>query len=155
MINVADRVCAGFGSVFITGYEAGSISMVSQSGGFGFSVMNLASKEGGLNFRQVVTTGNEIGVSTLDFIDYFVDDPQTDIIVGYIEGLKDAHRLLEVGTHPLRKKKPVLAWKVGNTEQGQKAAASHTANLGGASALYQAAFRQTGPIPVDGIQGEV
>jgi len=155
MINVADRVYAGFGSVFFTDYDAGSISMVSQSGGFGFSVMNLASKEGGLNFRQIVTTGNEIGVSTLDFIDYFVDDPQTDIIVGYIEGLKDAHRLLEVGTHALRKKKPVLAWKVGNTEQGQKAAASHTANLGGAIALYQAAFRQTGIIQVDDIQDVV
>ncbi|HEV2009026.1 MAG TPA: CoA-binding protein, partial [Burkholderiales bacterium] len=155
MINVADRVYAGFGSVFSTDYDPGSISMVSQSGGFGFSVMNLASKEGGLNFRQIVTTGNEIGVSTLDFIDYFIDDPQTDIIVGYIEGLKDAHRLIEVGMHALRKKKPVLAWKVGNTDEGQKAAASHTANLGGAIALYQAAFRQTGIIQVDDIQDVV
>ena len=152
MINAAGNVYAGFGSVFFTAYDAGSVSMVSQSGGFGFSVMNLASKDGGVHFRQMVTTGNEIGVSTLDFIDYFIDDPDTDIIAGYIEGLKDAHRLVDVGRKALAKKKPVLAWKVGNTAQGSRAAASHTANLGGAMALYQAAFKQTGIIQVEDIQ---
>ena len=59
MINVADQVYAGFGSVFNADYEPGVVSMVSQSGGFGFSVMNLSSKDGGLAFRQIVTTGNE------------------------------------------------------------------------------------------------
>ncbi len=152
MINIADRVFAGFGSVFRDVYEPGAISMVSQSGGFGFSVMNLASKDGGLDFRQMVTTGNEIGISTLDFMSYFIDDPRTEVIVGYIEGLKDAHRLLAVGDKALACGKPILAWKVGNTEQGQKAAASHTANLGGAMALYKAAFNQAGIIQVEDIQ---
>ena len=152
MINVAGSVFAGFGSVYYSDYDAGSVSMVSQSGGFGCSVMNLAAKDGCLNFRQMVTTGNEIGVSSLDFIDYFIGDPQTDIIVGYIEGLKDAHRLIGIGRKALAVKKPILVWKVGNTPQGQQAAASHTANLGGAMALYKAAFRQAGIIQVDDIQ---
>ena len=152
MINVADSVFAGFGSVFNADYEAGPVSMVSQSGGFGFSVMNLSSKDGGLPFRQMVTTGNEIGVSTLDFMDYYIRDPKTEIIVGYIEGLKDARRLLEVGNKALEAKKPVLMWKVGNTEQGQQAARSHTANLGGAMALYKAAFKQSGILQVEDIQ---
>jgi len=155
MINVADNVYAGFGSVFNAHYKAGPVSMVSQSGGFGFSVMNLSSLEGGLPFRQMVTTGNEIGVSTLDFIDYYIREPQTEIIVGYIEGLKDARRLVEVGEKALAAKKPILMWKVGNTEQGQKAAASHTANLGGAMTLYKAAFRQAGIIQVEDIQDVV
>lgn len=155
MINIAGNVFAGFGSVYYSDYDAGSVSMVSQSGGFGCSVMNLAAKDGGLNFRQVVTTGNELGVSSLDFIDYFIDDPQTDIIVGYIEGLKDAHRLLGIGAKALAAKKPILAWKVGNTVQGQQAAASHTANLGGAMALYRAAFRQAGIIQIYDIQDVV
>jgi len=155
MINVADSVYAGFGSVFNADYEPGAVSMVSQSGGFGFSVMNLSSKDGGLPFRQMVTTGNEIGVSTLDFIDYYVRDPGTRIIVGYIEGLKDAGRLLEVGNRALDAGKPVLMWKVGNTEQGQLAARSHTANLGGEMALYKAAFRQSGIIQVEDIQDVV
>ncbi|MGH8648979.1 MAG: CoA-binding protein, partial [Burkholderiales bacterium] len=108
MINVADSVFAGFGSVFNADYDPGTVSMVSQSGGFGFSVMNLSSKDGGLPFRQTVTTGNEIGVSTLDFINYYIQDPKTEIIVGYIEGLKDAGRLLEVGNRALDAGKPIL-----------------------------------------------
>jgi acyl-CoA synthetase (NDP forming) len=155
MLNAADNVYAGFGSVFFTAYDAGAVSMVSQSGGFGFSVMNLASKDGGVHFRQMVTTGNEIGVSTLDFIEHFIDDAGTEVIAVYIEGLKDAHRLLEVGRHALAQKKPILAWKVGNSVQGARAAASHTANLGGAMALYQAAFRQSGIIQVEDIQDVV
>jgi len=155
MMNVADGVFAGFGSVFFTDYEPGAVSMVSQSGGFGFSVMNLSSKDGGLPFRQMVTTGNEIGVSTLDFIDYFIQDPKTRIIAGYLEGAKDARRLPEIGQKALAAGKPILMWKVGNTEQGQKAAASHTANLGGAMALYKAAFRQHGIIQVEDIQDVV
>ncbi|MEK6593203.1 MAG: CoA-binding protein, partial [Pseudomonadota bacterium] len=155
MMNVADGVFAGFGSVFFTDYEPGPVSMVSQSGGFGFSVMNLSSKDGGLKFRQMVTTGNEIGISTLDFMDYFIRDPQTEIIAGYLEGARDAHRIPEIGDKALAAGKPVLMWKVGNTEQGQKAAASHTANLGGAMALYQAAFRQKGIIQVEDIQDVV
>jgi acetate---CoA ligase (ADP-forming) len=155
MINIADRVFAGFGSVFNFDYEPGPVSMVSQSGGFGFSVMNLSSKDGGLAFRQMVTTGNEIGVSTVDFLEYFIRDPKTEIIAGYIEGLKDARRLVEVGDKALLAGKPILMWKVGNTEQGQRAAASHTANLGGAMALYRAAFRQKGIIQVDDIQDVV
>jgi len=155
MMNFADGVYAGFGSVFFTDYESGRVSMVSQSGGFGFSVMNLSSKDGGLPFRQMVTTGNEIGVSTLDFIDYFIQDPRTDIIAGYLEGAKDAWRLPEIGQKALAAGKPILMWKVGNTEQGQKAAASHTANLGGAMALYKAAFKQNGIIQVEDIQDVV
>ncbi len=155
MMNPGAGVYAGFGSAFGADYEGGRISMVSQSGGFGFSVMNLAALEGGLHFRQTVTTGNEIGVSSLDFMNYFVDDAHTGIIVGFIEGLKDAHRLIGIGNRALAKKKPIFVWKVGSTEEGQKAAASHTANLGGAMALYKAAFRQTGIIQVDDIQDVV
>ena len=152
MINIADRVYAGFGSIFNSDYEPGAVSMVSQSGGFGYSVMNLSSKEGGLGFRQMITTGNEIGVSTLDFIDYFVRDPDTEVIAAYVEGLKDARRLLDIGEKAMAAGKPILMWKVGNTEQGQRAAASHTANLGGSMALYRAAFRQTGIIQIEDIQ---
>jgi len=117
--------------------------------------MNLSSKDGGLPFRQMVTTGNEIGISTLDFMDYFIRDPHTEIIGAYLEGAKDAWRLPEIGQKALAAGKPILMWKVGNTEQGQRAAASHTANLGGAMSLYRAAFAQTGIIQVDDIQDVV
>ena len=152
MMNVADKAWVGFGSVFFAqDYPAGRVSMVSQSGGFGFSVLSLCS-EGGLAFRQMVTTGNELGVSSLDFIDYFVRDPNTDIIACYLEGARDVARIPEIGLKAMAAGKPILMWKVGNTDEGQKAAASHTANLGGAMALYKAAFKQSGIIQVDDIQ---
>ena len=152
MINAAERVYAGFGSVFNAEYRDGAVSMVSQSGGFGFSVMNLSSLDGGLPFRYTVTTGNEIGVSTLDFMEYFIRDPGTEIVAVYVEGLKDARRLLDVGDAALAAGKPILMWKVGNTERGQQAATAHTANPGGARALYQAAFREKAIIQVEDLQ---
>ena len=155
MISVVGRAWAGFGSVFNADYSPGAVSMVSQSGGFGFSVMNLAAKDGGVNFRQMVTTGNEIGTSTLDFMEYFAEEPETKVIVGYVEGMKDARRLPAVADRALANGKPILMWKVGNTEQGQRAAASHTANLGGAMALYKAAFRAGGILQVEDVQDVV
>ena len=152
MIGVPAKAYAGFGSAFIYDYTPGPVSMVSQSGGFGFSVMSLAAMEGGVGFRNVITTGNEIGISSLDFMRFMIDDPGTRIITGYIEGVKDAHRLRAIGEAALAAGKPIMVWKVGNSVEGQKAVASHTANLGGAMALYQAAFKQTGILQVEDIQ---
>jgi acyl-CoA synthetase (NDP forming) len=152
MISVPKKVYAGFGSAFVFDYVPGGVSMVTQSGGFGFSVMSLAAIEGGVNYRHVITTGNESGISTLDFMQYFIDEPGTQIITGYTEGLKDARRLRGIGEAALAKAKPIMVWKVGNSEEGKRAAASHTANLGGAMALYKAAFRQTGILQVEDMQ---
>ncbi len=148
MIGVTDDVYAGFGSAFSgDNFRQGSLSMTTQSGGFGYGVIILA-EEAGLGFRSIVSTGNESGLTTTDFIEWFTQDAQTKVIGAYMEGVKDAHRLLEVGDKALDADKPVLIWKVGNTDVGQRAAASHTANLGGALALYEAAFKQRGMIRV-------
>jgi len=152
LISVPAKAYAGFGSAFIYDYEPGPVSMVSQSGGFGFSVVSLAAMEGGVRFRHVVTTGNEVGISTLDFMRFMVDDPEARMIAAYTEGMRDAYRLREIGEAALAARKPIVIWKVGNSTEGQRAAASHTANLGGAMALYQAAFRQTGILQVEDIQ---
>jgi len=152
LISVPNKTYAGFGSAFIYDYVPGPVSMVSQSGGFGFSLMSLAAMDGGVGFRHVVTTGNESGISSADFMRFMIDDPGTRIIIGYIEGMKDAHRLRELGEAALAAGKPIMVWKVGNSEEGQRAAASHTANLGGAMALYRAAFEQTGILQVEDMQ---
>jgi len=151
-ISVPSKTYAGFGSAFIYDYTPGPVSMVSQSGGFGFSLMSLAAMDGGVGFRHVVTTGNETGITSLDLMRYLIDDTGTRIITGYIEGVRDAHRLREVGEAALAAGKPIMVWKVGNSEEGQRAAASHTANLGGAMALYRAAFEQSGILQVEDMQ---
>jgi acyl-CoA synthetase (NDP forming) len=84
-------------------------------------------------------------------MDAMIDDPGTRVIAGYVEGFQDAHRLLGIGRRATAAGKPILVWKVGSSEAGAKAAASHTANLGGAMALYRAAFRQAGIVEVDDI----
>jgi acyl-CoA synthetase (NDP forming) len=152
LISVPSKTYAGFGSAFIYDYTPGPVSMVSQSGGFGFSLMSLAAMDGGIGFRHVITTGNETGITSLDFMRYLIEDAGTRIITGYIEGVRDAHRLREVGEAALAACKPIMVWKVGNSEEGQRAAASHTANLGGAMALYRAAFEQSGILQVEDMQ---
>ncbi|MFT4069769.1 acetate--CoA ligase family protein [Paraburkholderia sp.] len=146
-VSTGASVYAGFGAPFGVDYRAGGLSLISQSGGFGCALLLMAD-ELGIGLRHFITTGNEADVSLLDLVDACIDDEATSLIATYIEGLKDARRLVEVATRALDAGKPLLAWKVGNTVDGAKAAASHTANLGGASALYRTAFRQTGVIEV-------
>ena len=147
MMNIAEDIYLGFGTPFGLSYRKGTVSLTSQSGAFGNAVLMLAEQEG-LGFRHYLSTGNESCTTTLDLIDFFIGDPGTEIIAAYVEGFKDAHRVVALGRKALAAGKPMLVWKVGNSEAGAKAAASHTANLGGAPALYRAAFKQAGVIEV-------
>jgi acyl-CoA synthetase (NDP forming) len=147
MINAADGFSLGFGAPYGLRYNKGGISMTSQSGAWGNAVMILANQEG-LGFRHYVSTGNEAQTTSLDVVDWYLDDPQTRLVVSYVEGFQDAHRLVGIGRKALELGKPYLLWKVGTSEAGARAAASHTANLGGEMALYRAAFEQSGIIEV-------
>ena len=147
MINAADGFSLGFGAPYGLRYNKGGISMTSQSGAWGNAVMVLANQEG-LGFRHYVSTGNEAQTTSLDVVDWYLDDPQTRLVVSYVEGFQDAHRLVGIGRKALELGKPYLLWKVGTSEAGARAAASHTANLGGEMALYRAAFEQSGIIEV-------
>lgn len=152
MINVPSRLFAGFGAPFLErDLLAGDVSIVSQSGGFGFSVV-LACEARGVGFRLAISTGNESDISTPELIDALVDDPGTRLICGYIEGVADGRALINAARHALRAGKPVLMWKSGNSEAGARAAASHTANMTGTYEIYRAAFRQAGIIEVDDIE---
>lgn len=144
MVNFPDRVYAAFGS--ITGeleMPTGAVSMAFQSGGFGFAIATLCAAEG-VGFRNCVSTGNEADVTTPELLDAFLDDDQTRVCSGYIEGVSDGRRLIETGRRALKLDKPILLWKGGNTERSAKAAASHTANMTGRYDVYRAAFRQAG-----------
>jgi len=149
-MNISDGIHIGFGAPYGLTYPSGHLSLTSQSGAFGNSIVMLASAEG-VGFRHYVSTGNESVTTSLDFMEAMIEDPDTRVIAGYVEGFKDAHRLLGIGRRALAAGKPMLVWKVGVSEVGAKAAASHTANLGGATALYRAAFRQAGIIEVNDI----
>jgi acetyltransferase len=146
--NIHSRVYAAFGSITREPkLEKGSVSLVTQSGGFGYSIA-LACAEAGIGFRHVIATGNESDVNTVQLIEALLDDDETHTIVAYIEGTSDGRALLEVGRKATACGKPILLWKGGVTEQGALAAASHTASMTGVYDFYRALFKQTGIVEI-------
>lgn len=127
--------------------NSGGMALVSQSGNFGTFMVELAARRH-IAFSHFVSTGNEADLTFLDFAEYLVDDPDVDVIVGYIEGLRDAEKLLRLGKSAQRRKKPIVVIKVGGTSVAARAAASHTGAMVGNDQLYDAAFRQAGIIRV-------
>ncbi len=153
--NIHSNVYAAFGSITREPkLKPGVVSLVTQSGGFGYSIA-LACEEAGIGFRHVIATGNESDVDTVQLIDALVDDPETAVIVAYVEGMRDGRALLKAGRRALAAGKPVLLWKAGITEQGARAAASHTASLTGSYDFYRAVFKETGIIEVTEIEAVV
>jgi len=130
--------------------ESGSVGFISQSGGYAIRVPRRA--EGcGIKYSKVVSYGNACDINECDLIEYFYQDPQTEIITGYIEGVKDGPRLFRLLQEVCRKK-PVILWKGGLTKGGARAVQSHTASLGGEEQVWDAVFRQTGAIRVTGLE---
>ncbi|MEJ5186104.1 MAG: CoA-binding protein [Candidatus Geothermincolales bacterium] len=125
----------------------GRISFVSQSGNVGANMLGWAMNQG-IGFGKFVGSGNEAVLHSEDFIEYFGDDPETDLILAYLEGLDDGRRFMEV-TKRITPRKPLVVLKSGRTEEGSKAAMSHTGSLAGADEIYSAAFTQVGAVRVD------
>ncbi len=150
-VNVHDDVYVGFGSITRPPDHArGGVSAVIQSGGFGNSIINQAS-DAGVGFRFIVASGNESDLTAADMIQAFVDDPKTKVILAYIEGVSDGRAFMAAAINALKARKPLVIIKAGNTEQGRRAAASHTASLTGTYDIYRAAFRQCGVIEANDI----
>ncbi len=148
ILNLRDNVFSGFGAGFRNpNLKRGPVAMVSQSGGFGYSLVAFA-EHAGIGFNYMVSTGNEVDLTSLDFIEHLLQCPDIELIVCYMEGIRDGHRLRRLGARALELSKPIVVWKVGNSGQGAKAAMSHTANLTSNYALYQAAFREGGFIEI-------
>ena len=151
LVNVHAHVFAAFGSIARDpAHKPGGVSAVIQSGGFGNGLV-LRCSLAGVGFRYIVASGNESDITAPELIDAYVDDPHTKVILAYLEGVTDGRALMAAGRRALAAGKPVLILKAGNTEQGKRAAASHTANLTGQYDIYRAAFRQCGIIEVGDI----
>ncbi|MCW5633465.1 MAG: acetate--CoA ligase family protein [Rubrivivax sp.] len=144
LINVRRRLlgtftpsAAGFGLV------PGRISLVSQSGAFGGYCLSLI-RQRGLGLNLWVTTGNQSDVDFADCVDHFARDDGTQVIVGYLEAATDRQRLFDALALARENGKRVVVMKVGRSEAGAQAAASHTASLAGSDAVYDGVFRQFG-----------
>lgn len=121
----------------------GGMALVSQSGAFG-GYAAMAAQDLGVSFSYWVTTGNEADVDLADGLAFLAHDPGTRVILAYMEGSRDGPKLLEALRICHERRRPVVMLKVGRTEVGAAAAASHTASLAGEDSVYEAVFRQHG-----------
>ncbi|MET4577023.1 acetate--CoA ligase family protein [Ottowia thiooxydans] len=122
---------------------AGKVGIVSQSGNIGsFTMRNMADR--GLGVSRFMATGNEADVDIADGIASLAQDPDTHIILCCMETCRHAERLITALDMARRANKPVIVLKIGATEQGQAAAASHTGALMGSDAVFDAVFRRYG-----------
>lgn len=131
-------------------YDGGYVGFASQSGSHG-NFFSIAAPNNGLPLSKMISFGNGVVQESTDYLEYFGQDPQTRAIVLYVESVKDGRRFLLV-LREVAARKPVIIWKGGRTEDGRRAAASHTAALAESMALWRAAARQTGAVLVTSIE---
>jgi acetyl coenzyme A synthetase (ADP forming)-like protein len=126
--------------------KPGKIAFISQSGAIISTIVDWSLPEE-IGFSAVISIGNQADLSFEDFLVYAGDDPHTRAIILYIEEIRDGKRFMEIA-RGITAKKPVVAIKSGSSRIGQLTAASHTGSLAGSFEVYQAAFWESGIIPV-------
>ncbi|WP_438859504.1 acetate--CoA ligase family protein [Achromobacter spanius] len=151
-MNVRHKVYATFSPAPANGAVAlGGIGMVSQSGAFGAYAYCMA-RERGLGLSHWISTGNEADIDVADCINWLAHDADTRVIMAYMEGCRDGAKLRRALAAARDAGKPVVVTKIGRTQAGAQAAASHTAALAGDDAVYDALFRQYGALRARSIE---
>ena len=130
--------------------ESGPVGMVSQSGMNAGEFVRYALPRG-IRCSKVISFGNGADLKAADFFDYLTDDPETEIIVAYLEGIQDGPRLARA-IRRAGAAKPVAILKSGRTEAGSRAASSHTASLAGSLQIFDGLCRQAGAVRVESLE---
>ncbi|MBU2407881.1 MAG: CoA-binding protein, partial [Gammaproteobacteria bacterium] len=146
LVNLSDNiVLSASGALEMDEFRAGSIGVVSQSGGILGALLSRASARG-IGLSKLISTSNEVDLEIADFIDALVDDDATRVISLYVETVRNPARFRAAALRAAAAGKPIVAFKIGRSEAGAQAAVSHTGALAGADRMYDALFRQTGVI---------
>lgn len=146
LVNLTDNiVLSASGALAMDHFPAGPIGLVSQSGGILGALLSRAAARG-IGLSKLVSTSNEADLELADFIGFLADDSATGVIALYIEAIRNPARFREAVLKARRAGKPVVAFKIGRSEAGAKAAVSHTGALAGSDRMYDALFRQLGVI---------
>ena len=128
----------------------GNVGFSSQSGALGLAVLERAA-ERGLGLSAFVSVGNKADISSNDLLEYWEDDPRTDVVLMYLESFGNPRKFARVARRVARVK-PIVAMKAGRTAAGARAASSHTAALAGSEAAVDALFHQAGVVRVDTLE---
>ena len=124
------------------------IGVIAQSGGIGFALFNRG-KAAGLAFSYVISTGNEADLGMADFLDYMIEDAHTGAVMLFCEAVRNGPAFVAALAKARHLGKPVIAIKVGRSDAGGRATASHTASLSGSYTAYRAVFERYGVIEAE------
>ena len=130
--------------------DQGTIAFMSQSGALCTAILDHALAEH-IGFSQFVSLGNKADVDDVALLNVWGDDPSTNVIIAYVEGITDGAKFIEAA-RTAAAKKPIIAVKSGRTASGSKAVSSHTGSLAGSDAAYDAAFLQSGVLRAESVQ---
>lgn len=133
---------------------AGNIAFISQSGAVGVAALEFVVGEN-IGLSKFLSIGNKAVIHENHLLEALANDPQTDVILLYLEDLEDPKGFIELArtiTGELPHKKPILAVKSGRTREGARAAASHTGALAGSDEVYDSLFRQCGVLRVETLE---
>lgn len=132
-------------ATFCTPYtERGTVALSSQSGGVGMAIIGF-SRSHNMGVSAIVGLGNKSDLDEDDLIEYYGEDPNTEVIAMHVEDIKDGRAFVEAASR-VSKQKPIVVLKAGRTAYGARAAASHTGALAGADRIYDAALREAGVV---------
>jgi acyl-CoA synthetase (NDP forming) len=141
MVNLHLSLNASFTPEF-SRLRKGGISLVSQSGGISH-LMAFMAMERQAAMSKIVGLGNRLNVDFAEMYSYLMADPDTDVIVLYLEGLDDPRKLMDAAKEH-RGKKPAVAYKTGSAASGDRASLSHTGSMAGRHEIYEGALKQAG-----------
>ncbi|HEY6440176.1 MAG TPA: acetate--CoA ligase family protein [Acetobacteraceae bacterium] len=124
------------------------VGVVAQSGGIGFALFNRGNAAG-IGISYVISTGNEADLNMADFLDYMVEDPNTHAVMLFCETVRNGPAFIAALAKARRLGKPIIAIKIGRSDAGSRASASHTASLSGSYTAYHAIFERYGVIEAE------
>jgi len=127
--------------------EKGGISFISQSGGMSH-LMAFLSMKSQVGFSKIIGLGNRCNVDFADMVEYLNEDPETEVIAMYLEGIDHPRRLMEVAERA-KGEKPIIAYKVGQSLTSDMASQFHTGSLAGKHKIYEGAFKKAGVLTVE------
>jgi len=146
LVNLTDNIMlSATGALEMDHFPVGAIGVVSQSGGIMGSLLSRAAARG-IGLSKLISTSNEVDLELADFIDHLADDPATKVIALYIETVRHPEKFRAACLKAARAGKPVVAFKIGRSEAGARAAVSHTGAMAGTDRMYDALFKQVGVI---------
>jgi acetyltransferase len=130
--------------------QSGRMSFMSQSGAFITAVLDWANEQG-IGFKDVVSLGNKAVLDESDFVESWGEDPDTDVVIGYLEGIDDGQRFIRTARE-VTQETPIVLVKSGRTDAGAQAASSHTGTIAGSDEAYEAGLDQAGVIRAESVQ---